>query len=719
MGPCWVMADALHTYGGTGDPVRIGDIVVLEGLRSATQHNGSRASVTSVGRERVTVARSGGELMKVKPANLKRVSPGSPTVDPAAVASVVAMLDDDLQRRDWMHRGDFDPPESWKALWVVPQTPGSQGEQQSPPCQCGRPTCAHSTPQGCSGRVVTDPCICWHCKHYFNLMCLGGPDQFTNQLTASGGNLGSLPGSGLCVPQGGPDVTSSRAGGELLKQWNRCPKCAAPMGGMGMPSVFRRMLGGVASGHFDFNMSSDLPAITAELDHAMAEADRCRKANEHEGAILFYTHVINAANMIRSAHADAFTLGVIDNFIKAHQLRAKLEGNKALYRRLKDAFPNFQRRDKTAGPSPVSHSGRQRLWAKFPGSNTDDAFQGCFVRGEGDDGSHCLTLDGQYRFLRRTGHDTRAEQREFRHRDDRILPPKTRVNCFQGAQKNWEWTNQMGCQDHEFLQLDHEWRGANHWAYYGKVPQATTMMDLRWSFHTVDAAKDFFKLSLLVKHAETSSQNAPPGYVSTMHWRDVAMDGLRSEDQSAMTHGEQGTANTTAISTAFLFRCGRVCGKVFVSVTETGNDRKRYLSSSANHFQARLKLFSQALANTYRQLDMSVDRDGNPVTSSSGPSAAVATPSDIDGGGSRGRTREEKSEQVAAERDRGASPESTGPERRKSCSQCGSTTRQDGTGGKLFKCACRTVLYCSKECQKQSWKEGHKAVCSAAPNKKK
>jgi hypothetical protein len=49
---------------------------------------------------------------------------------------------------------------------------------------------------------------------------------------------------------------------------------------------------------------------------------------------------------------------------------------------------------------------------------------------------------------------------------------------------------------------------------------------------------------------------------------------------------------------------------------------------------------------------------------------------------------------------------------RQTCPGCGQVEGEDEVGaGKFKKCtACKTVVYCSKECQKKDWK-AHKAVC--------
>jgi tetratricopeptide (TPR) repeat protein len=58
----------------------------------------------------------------------------------------------------------------------------------------------------------------------------------------------------------------------------------------------------------------------------------------------------------------------------------------------------------------------------------------------------------------------------------------------------------------------------------------------------------------------------------------------------------------------------------------------------------------------------------------------------------------------------------------KKCNSCGSQTRKDLNGeldaekkSKLLICArCSNVNYCSKECQKKDWKNGHKQTCTTA-----
>ncbi len=52
-----------------------------------------------------------------------------------------------------------------------------------------------------------------------------------------------------------------------------------------------------------------------------------------------------------------------------------------------------------------------------------------------------------------------------------------------------------------------------------------------------------------------------------------------------------------------------------------------------------------------------------------------------------------------------------------SCLKCGNREKKDG-GGKLMKCArCKSVSYCSRECQREDWKE-HKVYCKIAAQPK-
>ena len=44
----------------------------------------------------------------------------------------------------------------------------------------------------------------------------------------------------------------------------------------------------------------------------------------------------------------------------------------------------------------------------------------------------------------------------------------------------------------------------------------------------------------------------------------------------------------------------------------------------------------------------------------------------------------------------------------KSCSNC-------GCEGSLKRCPCVAVAYCSKQCQKEHWKSGHRALCPVGP----
>jgi len=59
-------------------------------------------------------------------------------------------------------------------------------------------------------------------------------------------------------------------------------------------------------------------------------------------------------------------------------------------------------------------------------------------------------------------------------------------------------------------------------------------------------------------------------------------------------------------------------------------------------------------------------------------------------------------------------PETTPKYDSSHCAQCGSTTRKEenAAGKPLLKCgACKSVYYCCRECQKKSYKAGHKEEC--------
>jgi hypothetical protein len=52
-------------------------------------------------------------------------------------------------------------------------------------------------------------------------------------------------------------------------------------------------------------------------------------------------------------------------------------------------------------------------------------------------------------------------------------------------------------------------------------------------------------------------------------------------------------------------------------------------------------------------------------------------------------------------------------DRRKECASCGVAEREGTDAKSCFKCKCKLVYYCSKECQKKHWPE-HKARCKKA-----
>jgi hypothetical protein len=167
--------------------------------------------------------------------------------------------------------------------------------------------------------------------------------------------------------------------------------------------------------------------------------------------------------------------------VKAHALRAKLEGNRDMFKRLTKG-QKYSRHDKTALYTDLDAAPRER-WS-FSNSTCGSSFL--------TDADMCDIIPGeslQSRSIFQTGKSgERPKGTEFPD----VPPSISNFNViFEPA---WD-------------QLDHEVREARYWGYRCQPPQPapafwfTSVLEERWCFHTFVSAKDFFPV-LRQTHSE-------------------------------------------------------------------------------------------------------------------------------------------------------------------------------------------------------------------------
>ena len=569
------------------------------------------------------------------------------------IHAVVKLLEDDLQPRDWLHRGHFDPPESFKKLWEMPHVANTQAFKASPKCQCNQSNCCDTD---CAGLYVSDPVICWQCNKFFHLNCLGGPQALMNgQAFLTGGNKNLSTDAG-------------KSSGNLC-EWRKCPHCTASLGAMSMPHAFRGMLG---------QEMRPVKSIGVELDYAMNLATKAKKAGNKEQAIKGYTRVINCVNFIRSQDPQGFSMGFKDNFIRANLYRAKLEGNQTMYKRLKEAFGRSgvknSRRDKTVIPSKVDMNGKIRQWSTFA---TINDFHSIFINGadpRGDDdpaGQNLFSsLFGVHNCHQRTGYGAQ---------------PKYTTELMGTGRYNWK--NQNGAPIN-FRQLDPERRGCNLWSTSPGKPDenSVTAMDMRWVFHTADAAKDFFTNSTSKSNEMNTIRSFQTSFVKNIATR---MKTLQTKDDCIVTNGHGLVMGSIqGLHTTCLFRVGCIVGKIYIRLA--GPKAKQLLGGEKNREQSlnkRLQFFAVAISNVREALTGRVDRSGSKIVGTSTGNVVAKT-----------TERKEK-------------------KKNPSCGFCGIENSCNATNFK--RCArCKRVHYCSSACQRKDWNDGgHKNVCRLGDQK--
>ena len=669
-----------------------GDKVQVQGLATSKQYNGSRGTVVKVcsGAESRQTVRlfqladgiANNTVLRVRPLHLI-YTPDQDSSSQDQITPLVQLLDNDLQPRDWLHRGGFDPPESFNALWRIPIKKGSQGFKESPPCQCLNKKCTMKT----AGGYVTDAVICWQCKSYFHLNCLGGPQKIM-------GNSSGI--AYLDKDKANQDHRTN------IEEWTQCPLCNASLGVISMPYAFQMMVA--------LSSKMENKEIAAELDFAMKKAAAAKAAGNKDAAIHSYTRAINCANVIRSKDSSGFTMGIHDNFIKAYIMRAKLEKKTKLAKRLLTAYPTFSRHEKTALPSRTNLDGTVRIWNRFrceedfhksfATRNTcsstihEDASHVEIASGDLFSSSGTRTLQlcgGRYILVQRTGMGALNKHKNYTDLGQAGSTQIFKVNKNMNKLKlmpqqlkqrssQFEWQDQRGA-GLDFKQMDSERRGCNLWSTYRpstQVGDTVSVMDMRYCCHTVTAAKDYWKI-MYSRDNEMKNMCTDLVDISSGGSECIQMISLQSEDDCLVTNGQVIVHGVPMVHTCCLFRVGRMCGKVFVGINFDAEYNQLCQQNPRACLIERLQVANNAIANVRQALLLSVDRSGKSADAG------------VDGVGIRV----------------GAATAKSMP----SCSACGLTLC------KTFRCGkCKLIRYCSVICQKNDWRSHKKKCCKPNVN---
>jgi len=216
----------------------------------------------------------------------------------------MAVAFDDLQSRNWLHRGGVDGSHSWLTLWSLPAHEGSPGAVRSPGCMCGRAACQN---RQTAGMCVHDPVVCYCCDKFFWLDCVRPSADF-------------MPGGILM--QGGSDITHLL---QNVLSWGKCPSCKADLTGSNFPTTFSQMMGGALQ-HADCRSSSSLGmeelalrSLSLEAKHVFKQAQDCHAGGD-PSSIANFTRAINICNKIRSFDARNFILSVKDTWAKSQAI---------------------------------------------------------------------------------------------------------------------------------------------------------------------------------------------------------------------------------------------------------------------------------------------------------------------------------------------------------------------------------------------------------------
>ena len=262
----------------------------------------------------------------------------------------MAITFDDLQSRDWLHRGGVDGSYSWPTLWSLPAHEGSPGAVRSPGCMCGRAACQN---RQTAGICVHDPVVCWCCDKFFWLDCVRPSADF-------------MPGGILM--QGGSDITHLL---QNVLSWGKCPSCKADLTASNFPTTFSQMMGGALQ-HADCRSSSSLGmeelalrSLSLEAKHVFKQAQDCHVGGD-PSSIANFTRAINICNKIRSFDARNFTLSVKDMWAKSQAMRAKQEGHPTLAMQIQNNFLSGE-------------SGSVSRWKKLPFSDAQPGAKAEFL----------------------------------------------------------------------------------------------------------------------------------------------------------------------------------------------------------------------------------------------------------------------------------------------------------------------------------------------------
>ena len=202
---------------------------------------------------------------------------------------------------------------------------------------------------------------------------------------------------------------------------------------------------------------------------------------------------------------------------------------------------------------------------------------------------------------------------------------------------------------------------------------SVTAMDMRWVFHTADAAKDFFTNSTSKSNEMNTIRSFQTSFVKNIATR---MKTLQTKDDCIVTNGHGLVMGSIqGLHTTCLFRVGCIVGKIYIRLA--GPKAKQLLGGEKNREQSlnkRLQFFAVAISNVREALTGRVDRSGSNIE------------------------RKEK-------------------KKNPSCGFCGIENSCNATNFK--RCArCKRVHYCSSACQRKDWNDGgHKNVCRLGDQK--
>lgn len=366
------------------------------------------------------------------------------------------------------------------------------------------PCCKCNIPLVC----IHDCLTCWNCHDWFCWGCVMG--ERTN------------PGE---VFLSGTDWWWSFA---------KCLTCGELMGSLAAPTVLRMTFGGQSSIVASFNNPVESPVLLAgkEVDECIRRARLASQPNELQLGIKLYTRALNALNFVYSISPRHFTIGFLDNLFRCHYKRAQLEGNIELTQKLKDLNLKASKRGGTSCATPKS--GGRPL--------TKQGWQDSFLNRIADLEP---TLDGT---------------------DENTAPIPVNAGPLHGRRPNYSSIPEFGlCGG-----LQH---GFKEWAVQRNQPvnrndkQPMGVIDIRWLFPSVVAAKDFWlnsedKLSEKESYQENRRQCSEIS-IAGADWFRV----LEGFQRLPLPTGGSMLVHAHCI----LLRVDRFCAKVFISWLRSDN----------------------------------------------------------------------------------------------------------------------------------------------------